>query len=208
MGQEQPIVISDSRLTPDLKRYRSGSTMLFYKPGNRSLQAKDADIVIKAPRRELYAGLINDEWCWINGCPECLGEEPNWPYSKCEKHNVCIECGTPRSKLKELPWGCRKGFTCAPCATAKHEAEKAAALAKFEAADHDESYFHFNNEIVCPHCALATPPHDGPYEEDTQVCKRCDGEYIIEPDCTWSYSTSMVGERVTGEGNGKNNRTN
>ena len=35
-------------------------------------------IQIDAPRPELFADLVGDEWVWINGCYDCLGNGKNY----------------------------------------------------------------------------------------------------------------------------------
>ena len=80
-----PIPINDPRLTPDLKRTRSGSTQGFSKPGKMSF---DPDFTIDPPEQHIFAELIDDQWFWVNGCAECKGEEPTYrnTYIKCVKH--------------------------------------------------------------------------------------------------------------------------
>lgn len=190
-----PIKINDKRLTPDLRRSRNGSTMEFYRPDNRSLQSKDADLIIQAPRKELYAELIDNEWYWVNDCPECNGKEPEWAYVKCDKHNVCTTCKTPRSELTDTPWGHKEGFECKPCYDIRWEEEKRIALEEFAAAHHEEWNFCNNDEVVCPHCDLSYDPAEP--HEGNEICDRCGGEYVIELEHSVTYSTAIKGERVT-----------
>jgi len=196
MDKNNPTPINDERLTADMKRIRNGSTMLFYVSGNRSNQPEDADISIEAPRRELLAKLIRDNWYWVNDCPECSGETPMWAYVKCDVHNVCIKCKTPRGELTETPWGHQLGFICKPCHDAEHLASKMEALEKFKINDHDEWYFNSTSNIICPHCANQIEP-DEIHENTTMDCERCDGEFSVDVEYTVNYSTSIIGERVT-----------
>lgn len=170
--------------------------MEFRKPGNRSLQTEDADVLIRAPRKELYADLIEGQWCWVNGCPECHGEEPRWAYIKCDKHDVCITCRTPRKELTEIPWGHRKGFQCKPCADAEHKAERNAALARVANKEYDALDYLDNDRVVCPHCEHAYDP-DGEVPEGEETCELCGGVFRVEPEYSVTFSTEVVGERVT-----------
>ena len=196
MGNQTPTPINDDRLTPDLKRTRSGSTMLFYKPGNRSLQSEDADITIKAPRPELYADIIDGAWHWINGCPECNGKEPKWTYRKCDKHDVCVTCRKPRSEIKGSVWGHKNGFRCGPCQGAINAAAKFEALSRVAEKEYDEWDYSHTSNVVCPHCASEYSPDEGP-PEGKETCNVCGGEYEVAPEYEVNYTTTVIGKRLT-----------
>jgi hypothetical protein len=187
--------INDPRLTLDLILTRSGSTMLFRKPGNRSLQPRDADIVIKAPRSELYAKIVDGAWQWVNGCPECNGKKPVWAYVKCDKHDVCVTCGKSRKNLTATPWAHEQGFRCKPCQDALNAARKQEALSRVAESEYDESDYWGTDKVVCPHCASGYQPEEGPPEGE-EVCTVCGGKYEVEPEYTVTYTTTVVGERL------------
>jgi len=191
-----PIAINDPRLMPDLRRRRNGSAMEFYKPENRSLQSRDADVSIKAPRRELFADLIDGKWYWVNDCPECNGQEPKWAYVKCTKHDVCLTCRTPRSELKEIPWGHVAGFRCKPCQDAIDATNRREALERVAGKDYDEWNYLNTDNVVCPHCETSYQPESG-QGEGNETCQTCGGEFSVEVEYSVTYSTSVVGERVT-----------
>ncbi len=188
--------INDKRLTPDLRRVRGGSTMQFFKPGHKTMQPEDADITIQAPRPELFAELINGEWFWVNDCPECKGEVPVYPYVKCDKHNVCVTCKTPRSKLTETPWGTRGGFECQPCFIARRELEKQEALERIAAKKYNEWDYYNMDNVVCPHCGTSYEP-DCDISDDDEICELCGGEYSLKVEYSVSYTTEVVGTRIT-----------
>ncbi len=197
---EDKMLIDDDRLTPDMNRVRSGSTMLFRKDyGDREFtNEKNADAVIKAPRHELKAELIDGLWYWVNDCPECNGKEPVHPYVKCEKHDVCVTCGIKRKDIEGIPWGHRNGVRCRPCQSVINEAAKREALEKVAEEEYDEGDYRYTDELLCPHCG--TKQHhemsDGePSSEDT--CETCGGKFSTEIDYSWTYSTEVIGERVT-----------
>lgn len=146
---------------------------------------------ICSPWAGMDARLIDEQWYWVVACPECLGEIPEWTYQKCDEHDVCINCGTQRKQLKEIPRGTSKGIECKPCYAARHETEKEKALEAFKAAEYDEFDFLMTDKIVCPHCALS---YEAECDERTGklICERCDGEYTLEIEYSISYSTTKV----------------
>lgn len=125
------ILIQDERLTPDLKRTRSGRTQEFRAPDKKSF---DADFTIEPPEKHIYAELIDNEWYWVNGCPECNGLEPTWrnTHIKCLEHDRCVSCRIKREELKEIPWGHQNGFKCKPCADKEKAIKLKSALEKIK----------------------------------------------------------------------------
>ncbi len=169
--------IENDKLTPDMQLSRSGSTMLFRKDyGDRQFaNEKNSDVVIKAPRPELVARLIDNEWCWVNECPECIGKEPVFPYVKCEKHNVCVTCGIKRKDLKETPWGHRNGFVCKPC----EDARVKSIIDAFQATEINEDDFNYRSDVKCLYCGYEFYPDDF-YETGTLECGNCSNELHVE----------------------------
>lgn len=189
-------LIKDIRLTADLKLIRGGSTMYFFKPENKSIQTRDADIVIKAPRPELKAKLIDGEWYWINDCPECNGQAPQWAYAKCDKHNVCVTCHKPRKDIKGTVWGHKKGFRCVPCQEIINAAKRQEALERVASKEYDEWDYVGQDTVKCPHCASTYEP-DCDTNGGEETCEICGGVYSLEVEYTASYTTKVVGERQT-----------
>lgn len=191
MSTPQPI--NDSRLTADMDRIRSGPTQLFYSHGDRRTPVA----AIEPDEKHYYAELIDGVWCWVNGCAECNGQPRDWmTYIECDKHNVCRTCKTPRSQLKEAPWGGEHGWQCKPCADIEHEADKSAALAAMPE-EHDEMDYHFEDKPRCPYCDLEfevdSEEIDGMLGiEKERECGRCDHIFTIEAEMSITYSTNRA----------------
>lgn len=192
-------------------RMRSGRTQVFYtgndsrdferyraEDGGRNhaveMHDKPDTIRVDPPEKHYYAEKIEGEWWWVNGCAECNGEPRDWmTYVECEKHDVCRTCSTPRSELKENPWGGKHGWQCKPCADKESAALKADRLSEFEAAGYDEHDFMGRDEVVCPHCASSYMPNDfHGLNEKTEVCDVCDGEFSIEIKYSVLFSTKRL----------------
>lgn len=208
--------IDDSRISTYTNRQRSGSTQVFmtgtddrdwdrYRADQKNgvqplvMHQRADTIEIQPPERHFYAELIDGEWWWINGCAECNGRERDWmTYVECEKHNVCRTCSIPRDKLTETPWGGKQGWQCKPCAAAEHAAKRIEALQKFAEAEYDDYDFHHCDQVTCPHCATKyTPDHD--VTDGVERCYTCGGEFQLEIEYSRSFSTTVVGKRVTTE---------
>jgi len=190
----EKILINDDRLTADLDRIRSGSTQEFYKKG---LKRGDLVLALDPPRKELYAELIDGKWYWVNGCAECNGKPRDWmTYIECEKHNVCRICGAKYADLKEPPWGGKHGWQCVPCANREKEEQKRTALKAVAAKEYDEWDYHGTDDVVCPHCGSSYEP-DCEIPEGKETCEVCGGEYTVEPEFTTTYTTQVIGERIT-----------
>lgn len=185
-----PVKIKDERLTPELKRIRSGKTQAFYKPENRALQTRDADIVLEPPEQHIYAELIDGEWWWVNGCAECNGEPRGWmKYTECDEHDVCAHCGIHRKELKDTPWGRKGGWVCKPCDDKEHEIEKTAALAAMPD-EYDEWDYYCMSEIQCPYCNNIIEDSGSYHEADDEEieCGCCDNIYTVSAEISINYT--------------------
>ncbi len=179
-------LINDERLTPDMKRIRSGSTQLFRRDyGDRRFTDKEnADVFLNHEEKNVYAELIEQKWYWVNGCCECNGEKRDWvnSYIECVKHDVCVHCKTPRAKLKEAPWGGKNGWICKPCQDDIDEKRKSELLAT--AQEYDEWDFQDLDTIKCPTCNDTFSEWWGMInseEESAQLvdCPTCDHKFKI-----------------------------
>lgn len=194
---QTPTPINDDRLTPDMERIRNGAQQLFRRNYNdrEITRVENADVALDPPERHFYAELIDGVWCWVNGCAECNGEPRCWTtYIECYTHNVCRSCNTPRSQLAKPPHGGQNGWQCQPCNAAEHEAEKAAALAAMPDDFCAHEYQH-EDTPRCPYCnfELHVESEDisGMLDsEQEEECPRCDHVFMIEAECSISYSTS------------------
>ncbi len=205
-------LIDDARLKNYVNRTRSGSEQVFYcgndsrdwdryraedgpRKSNVTMHDKPDTIRIQPPEKHYYSELIGDEWWWLNGCAECNGGPRDWmTYIECDKHNVCRSCCTPRSEIKETPWGGKHGWQCSPCAKAEHKAEKEAALSAMP-----EEYYEWDfcgkDEITCPHCAYEFRDSWEHSQDDEQKheCPRCENTFKV----TAIHDLSFNCERIS-----------
>lgn len=194
--------INDDRLTPTMKRLRSGVTQQFREPKEGDLSfisSENCDVSLEHEKKSAYAELIDGKWYWVEGCAECRGEpRDNWKsYIECEEHDVCVGCGTKRVDIKEdSVWGGQYGWTCHTCHDIQRDEARREAFEKFNDADYSDYDFDYNDEILCPHCGTEINSDDVHENEELQ-CHVCDGKLDVEVHWTCTYSTSIVGERVT-----------
>lgn len=125
----------------------------------------------------------NKEECW-----RCNGTEPKYPNDKyCEDHNTCLECGTHRSELKDIPWGARGGFICKPCADKALQKQ----IEEWQSEERDTDY---TDDVICPNCGSKNEA-DGESEEfyrdgnHEMNCGNCDYLFALETHVSISYST-------------------
>lgn len=126
----------------------------------------------------------------LNGCAECNGEPRDWiTYIECEKHDVCRTCKTPRSEIKDTPWGGKNGWQCKECKDIAHEKEKSEALSAMAEKEYNEIDYLSNDKIICPYCDTEKSSDDFNESDDTE-CHVCDNIFSVEVEYTVSYSTS------------------
>jgi len=179
------------------ERTHSGNFAIFY--SRDKWNKREFEHRIEAPERGLKSELIDGEWFWICGCPACMGiKDENFPYHVCDKHDICTDCGKTRKEITETPWVIMGvGFRCKPCQDKLDRRIKIDALEKFESEEHDDYDFHFEDEIICPHCGT-TQNSDEIYESrDDETCETCGGVYGVDVEHSISYSTAIKGERIT-----------
>lgn len=194
--------INDSRLTPNLNWLRSGDTTEFYVVEGKK---KEKSFRIKAPRQELYPELIDNVWCWVNGCSKCRGIKEKWSYVVCYEHDRCEYCNIHRSKLTKNPWAHEYGFVCHSCEDARKAKEKQEALKKVAENDYNEFDYMYQNEIKCPHCStILRQDEPSDYDGTHEICECCDGEFSIEVETQVTYTTAVVGERLLPSDAGSN----
>lgn len=182
-------LINDKRLTPTMKRLRSGKTQVFREKN------KD-DVILEHENKAMYAELIDGQWYWVNGCGPCNGEERGLKtYIECEIHDVCRSCEVSRKEIKGSVWGGLKGWICKPCYEAERLEIRRQVFEKFNEDKLDEHHFLYNDDIKCPHCGSEIS-NDDIYESQDIECEVCEGEISLEVEYAASYSTSIKGERV------------
>lgn len=188
---ENRTLINDNRLTPTMQRSRSGRTQIFKEKGSKE------EISLQHDKKSMYAELIDGKWYWVEGCAECKGEERDWmTYIECEEHDRCRSCGINRKDIKEAPWGGKKGWQCRSCADDEHKEIRRQAFEKFNRENPDEYDFQYMDEIKCPHCASKISSEEM-YESQEIECNVCEGRIYLEVEFSPTYSTSIIGERVT-----------
>jgi len=129
----------------------------------------------------MYAELIDNQWHWVSGCPECSGEpRDSFTYMECEKHDVCVKCSKPRAEVK-IAWWWNGGWCCDSCQKIEHEIDKETALAKMPSEENfDEWDYRGKDEITCPYCAYESSDsrESDDANEEEMDCPRCDNTFI------------------------------
>ena len=193
-------LINDNRLTPTMERVRSGRVQMFRernKEDRSFINSANADVQIQHENKAMYAKLIDEQWCWVNGCGECNGEPRGYQtYIECEAHDRCSKCGTKRKDITEVPWGGKNGWVCKPCADAKKSEIKRHAFEKLDGEKPTQWDCSHNDYIKCPHCG-SNINNDSIHETEVIDCYVCDGELTVEVEYTPTYSTSIKGKRIT-----------
>lgn len=187
-------LIDDSRLTPTMKRIRSGRTQLFREPNkdDRSFIDNDnCDISLEHKNKEMFAELIDKKWYWVNGCAECNGDPRDWmTYMECEAHDVCRNCKKSRADLPEdtVAWGGKNGWQCGICKATEIQSEKNNYI-------WSEDKTSYESNVICPHCGYKHES-DGesshfyePGEEQIE-CGYCSESFKVETFVETSYTTT------------------
>lgn len=154
-------------------------------------------IELTAPEKGLYAERIDGAWYWVSGCNKCTGKSEGWIYTVCDKQDVCVSCHAHRTTLTEIPWGHRDGFICNPCQDREAAAAKAEALAKFAESEFDDSDFEYQDQCKCPHCATVIHIESEDHRDQKMDCDTCGGEFQLTLSYEVSYTTTVIGERIT-----------
>jgi predicted Zn finger-like uncharacterized protein len=152
---------------------------------------------MEPPEIGLYAERIEGAWYWVSGCAKCNDSGERWSYVTCDKHNVCRLCSIHRSKITEIPWGHPYGWTCKPCQDAEDAQAKATALAKVAESDYDEWDYRSQDECKCPHCATVIHIESEDYGDKNMKCDACNGMFELVTEHSVSFTTKVIGERIT-----------
>ncbi|MNC73084.1 hypothetical protein D3C75_1242260 [compost metagenome] len=70
-------------------------------------------------------------------------------------------------------------------------------MAKFAEAEYDDSDFEMQDECKCPHCASVLHIETEDYGDKTMTCDVCDGNFELTLNYEVTFSTKVIGERVT-----------
>lgn len=190
-------LINDDRLTPTMKRSRSGSTQYFKedREGDREPTSRNPDFTLEHPTDvAMYAELIDEKWYWVTGCAECKGESRDMmSYVECDVHNICSICSIKRKDVKEKSvWGGLYGWTCNPCHDAR---DKEVRKEAFEKLDGEEPDCFYTDEPICPHCGTELGSDDM-NESQAVECYVCKGQVEVEVEYSRSFTTRIKGKRI------------
>ena len=125
-------------------------------------------------------------------CDICEGIQDDWggfKYKRCEAHDVCSVCKTPRKELTESPWGTRQGIICKPCESARQDK----AVEDYQATEPGEWDFHHNDAPKCPHCGyeMQDAYELGDCSDYERECGNCGRDYLITSEVSVTYSTEV-----------------
>ena len=189
-------VINDPRLFPGIERVRSGIVQQFGKrivQGGKCIQ--DCDFEITPPERSWYSKEIDGVWHWVEGCSQCNGSPKEWDYVRCDKHDVCVDCGVDRKGAAKSNsgalWGCRGGWRCNDCQEQINRKRLADAEARIVPDDeYDEMDFWHEDEARCPWCKAeisTDESYDAHQEEHT--CYECERQFKLTAEHSVSWTT-------------------
>ncbi len=189
-------VINDDRLFPGIERIRSGIIQQFGKrivQGGKCIQ--DCDFEITPPERSWYSKEINGVWHWVEGCSHCNGSPKEWDYVRCDKHDVCVDCGSDRESAAKntsgAVWGCSGGWRCNDCQEQINSKRLADAEARI-VPDHeyDEMDFWREDEARCPWCKaeISTDESYDAYQEEHK-CHECERYFKLTAEHSVSWTT-------------------
>jgi hypothetical protein len=147
----------------------------------------DTDTLIKSPSKGLRVKNIDGVWFWLCDCPQCLGKDPSFAYSVCDKHDICITCGINRTKLKETPWGCREGWRCKPCETKRVKK----AINDYKQTEPEQ----YSDTIICPHCGNKDDGSDLHESDNEYLCGNCSSPFEIEVEYSKYFSMSFISKK-------------
>lgn len=194
-------VINDSRLFPGINRVRAGSKQYFGErivKGGKCIQECDFEII--PPQRSWYAKEIEGSWHWVEGCDHCNDNVKDWGgYIRCEKHDVCVDCGIDRHKASKSEssgavWGCSGGWRCNDCQEDRNAKRLAEAEARIPPDDeYDEWDFYNEDEAKCPWCK-AEVNTDESYDAESEECEcgECERKFKL----TAVHSVGWTTERA------------
>ncbi|KAA0554452.1 hypothetical protein F0327_09640 [Citrobacter braakii] len=184
-------VINDCRLFPGIERVRSGSTQMFGRrivKGGKCIQ--ECDFEITPPEKSWYSKEIDGVWHWVEGCDHCNGQPKEWSYSRCQKHDVCVDCGGDR-KSTTTAWGCSGGWRCNDCQEQINRRRLADAEARIVPDDeYDEMDFWHEDEARCPWCKaeISTDESYDAYQEEHK-CYECERHFKLTAEHSVSWTT-------------------
>ncbi|WP_449555237.1 hypothetical protein [Lelliottia amnigena] len=189
-------VINDSRLFSGIERARSGKVQMFGKrivQGGKCIQ--ECDFEITPPERSWYSKEINGVWHWVEGCSHCNGSPKDWDYVRCDKHDVCVDCGVDRENAATSTsggvWGCRGGWRCNNCQEQINRKRLAEAEARIIPDDeYDSTDFWHEDEAKCPWCKadISTDESYNATQEEHQ-CHECERHFKLTAEHSVSWTT-------------------
>ncbi len=197
--------IGDDRLTPTMRRMRSGHIQEFReksKDDKSFISVENADVVLIPPKDHYFASLIDSEWHWRNGCDICNNSPEKFgAYIRCEEHDVCCKCGVKRKDLKEIPWGHIEGFMCKKCGESEKKIKRQEALTRIQDG-YDEYDYRDMDSIKCPWCDHEWDAYDS-YEEcdshgnadEEMECDECGKRFRLTAHPSIFFSCSRMEDK-------------
>ncbi|SEP40265.1 hypothetical protein [Enterobacter sp. NFIX58] len=193
-------VINDPRLFSGIQRSRAGTYQRF---GERIVKGgkliQECDFELTPPVKSWYSKEIDGVWHWVEGCDHCNGSPQDWAYCRCEKHDVCVDCGIDREHASTSQtiagmgavWGCRGGWRCNDCQEKINQERLAAAEARIIPDDeYDELDFWHEDKARCPWCK-AEISTDESYDacEEEHTCYECERKFKLTAEHSVSRTT-------------------
>ncbi|VEB97369.1 Uncharacterised protein [Cedecea lapagei] len=196
-------VINDTRLFPCIERVRSGFVQKFGKrivQGGKCIQ--ECDFEITPPERSWYSKEIDGVWHWVEGCSHCNGNPKDWDYVRCDKHDVCVDCGVDRDNAEKSTsgavWWCSGGWRCNDCQERINKKRLAEAESRIVPDDeYDEMDFWREDEARCPWCKaeISTDESYDAYQEE-HTCYECERHFKLTAEHSISWTTIRSVKKV------------
>lgn len=150
----------------------------------------DTDLIIKSPVKGLGVFESTDNrWFWVCDCPECLGKDKSFAYSVCYSHDICVDCGMNRTKIKGCAWGVPGGFRCDTCE--KNRIKK-------EIEDYSKKKLspeQYDDYIICPFCGNKDDGIETNESDDEYSCGNCNSVFEVEVEYSKTFSMSFIKEK-------------
>lgn len=95
------------------------------------------------------------------------------------------------------PLGPSDGFICKPCRDQEDVTAKAAVLAKVAEAEYDKWDYRNQDERKCPQCATVIHIESEDYADKNMDGNTCAGLFSLQLEYCVTFTTTVIGERVT-----------
>lgn len=114
-------------------------------------------------------------------------------YIECERHNVCRDCGKPRSNFNGSVMGGKHGWQCHGCYEKEKEETRRSALDAFDEENYNEFNYWREDEAKCPYCDTDSEfEYCGEDSPEPITCDVCGNTFRIELDFEIKYTTKRI----------------